>query len=272
MNHSDAPILYHNGSAVCAAKVRFVMAEKGVAYDSRPIDLTSGEQFAPDYLRLNPQGVVPTLVHDGRILVESTVIAEYVDDAFAGPALRPDDAYGRAQSHLWTRREDAIHGVINTVTTIAVFRPGLLARAPEDRAIQIAAIPDAGRRAKMVALLEHGIASPIVAEAMARLAAQVADMQEALQRGAWLLGEGFTLADAGLASFFYRLRMLGLGDMWRHRAPDVQRWFEAIEARPAFAAAIGAFITEPTREHYAKRGHAVASDLLRLYSEAAAQT
>src|SRR5277367_5678352 len=74
--------LYHNDMSVCAQKVRFTLAEKGLAYESRHLNLRAGDQKAPDYLKLNPNGYVPTLVHDDFVVCESTVICEYLDDAF----------------------------------------------------------------------------------------------------------------------------------------------------------------------------------------------
>src|SRR5207244_2069156 len=72
--------LYHHGSLVCAAKVRFTLMEKGLEWKGHYLDLLKGEHFNPQYLKLNPKAVVPTLVHDGQVLVESTVICEYLDD------------------------------------------------------------------------------------------------------------------------------------------------------------------------------------------------
>ena len=85
--------LYHHGSSVCAAKVRLVLAEKGLEWQGHYIDILKGEQFDPNYMKLNPKAVVPTLVHDGRVLSESTVICEYLDDAFPEPSLKPADPY-----------------------------------------------------------------------------------------------------------------------------------------------------------------------------------
>jgi len=65
--------LYHHGSSVCAAKVRFVLAEKQLQWTSRYLDILKGEQFNPEYLKLNPKAVVPTLVHDGDVLVELAI-------------------------------------------------------------------------------------------------------------------------------------------------------------------------------------------------------
>ena len=83
--------LYHNALSSCSQKVRLVLAEKGLDFESRDVNLVTGEQHAPDYVKLNPNHVVPTLVHDGRVLIESSLINEYLEDAFPKPALWPAD-------------------------------------------------------------------------------------------------------------------------------------------------------------------------------------
>ena len=55
--------LYHHGSSVCAAKVRFHLAEKDLDWDVVYIDILKGEQFTPEFLEINPKAVVPSLVH-----------------------------------------------------------------------------------------------------------------------------------------------------------------------------------------------------------------
>jgi hypothetical protein len=74
--------LYHHGSSVCAAKVRFYLAEKDLPWEGHYIDILKGEQFTPDYIKLNPKAVVPTLIHDGTVIRDSTNICEYLDDVF----------------------------------------------------------------------------------------------------------------------------------------------------------------------------------------------
>ena len=82
--------LYHNALSSCSQKVRIVLGEKGLDWKSHDIDLQGG-QHDPEYVTLNPNHVVPTLVHDGRVLIESTLINEYLDDAFPETPLRPAD-------------------------------------------------------------------------------------------------------------------------------------------------------------------------------------
>jgi glutathione S-transferase len=83
--------LYHHGSSVCAAKVRLVLAEKSLPWDGIYVDILRGDQFDPAYMKLNAKAVVPTLVHDGKVIIESSVICEYLDEAFPAPPLKPND-------------------------------------------------------------------------------------------------------------------------------------------------------------------------------------
>src|ERR1700682_2861769 len=91
--------LYHGRTSVCSIKARLALAEKGVRFDSRLMTLR-GDQFEPAYLKLNPNAVVPTLVHDDSVIIESTVIMRYVDEAFPGISLTPSDPLARAKVRM----------------------------------------------------------------------------------------------------------------------------------------------------------------------------
>src|SRR5262249_56517723 len=86
--------LYHGRRSVCSMKARLGVAEKGVALESRLMTLR-GDQFEPAYMALNPNAVVPTIIHDGKVVIESTVILHYVDEAFPGPPLMPEAPLAR---------------------------------------------------------------------------------------------------------------------------------------------------------------------------------
>ena len=92
-----------------------------------------GDQFDPAYLKLNPKGVVPTLVDDDAVIRESTVICEYLDEAFPDPPTTPSDPAGRAEMRLWTKQVDEeLHPVCTVVTFVATHRHTVLA-AGQDR-------------------------------------------------------------------------------------------------------------------------------------------
>src|SRR3989442_4800785 len=100
--------LYDSPGSPCARRVRAVLLEKGLAWITRLVDLTRMEQKRPEYLALNPNGVVPTLVHGDRVLYESNVITEYLDDVFPDPPLYPRDPWARAQAKIWQAFELAV--------------------------------------------------------------------------------------------------------------------------------------------------------------------
>lgn len=247
-------ILYHGATAVCAAKVRVTLAEKRIPWEGKLIDLKRGDQFDPDYLKLNPNGVVPTLIHDGHVLTESTVINEYLDESFPDLPLRPEGAYARARLRLWTKREDAVHYAINTMTTAIIFRPELLKKTEAEQSARIDSIPDPSRRAKFPELMQTGLESKSVIDALVTFARLFRDMEQALANGPWLTGERFTLADGGLMSFFNRLEMLQISGIWKENFPRVTEWFERARARPSFAEAIEGYIPAPAHESYRTAG------------------
>src|SRR2546430_17589419 len=98
---TEAITLYDSPGSPCARRVRAVLLEKGLEWTTRFVDLTKLEQKRPEYLKLNPNGVVPTLVHGDRVVYESNVITEYLDDVFPSPRLYPTEAWERAQAKMW---------------------------------------------------------------------------------------------------------------------------------------------------------------------------
>ena len=242
--------LYHADTAVCAAKVRVTLAEKGLDFDGKLLNLHAGDQFRAEYMNLNPNAVVPTLIHDGAVLIESGVINEYLDEVFAEQPLRPADALGRARTRLWTKREDTVHDAINTMTAVIIFRHDLMQKPPEERAKRYEKIPNLAKRGKWARMMEEGVDSGLVREALQVFAKQFRDMEKALASGPWLIGETFTLADSGLVSFFYRLEMLQCAGLWRDHFPRVAEWFERCKARPSFKAAILDLIPAGAHDKY----------------------
>jgi glutathione S-transferase len=98
--------LYDFGNSVCCQKVRITLTEKGLAWAPIRVDLFKSEQYDPKYLKLNAKGVVPTLVHDGTPVIESTLICEYLDDTFPDPPLVPKEPAARTRMRLWSKLVD----------------------------------------------------------------------------------------------------------------------------------------------------------------------
>ena len=95
--------LYNFQQSTCSQKVRFLLAEKGLEWVDKRLDSRRGEQLKPDYLAINPNGLVPSLVHDGAIILDSSVIMEYLDEIFPDTSMVPADPVSRAHMRKWLR-------------------------------------------------------------------------------------------------------------------------------------------------------------------------
>lgn len=247
--------LYDGTTSVCAIKVRLALHEKRVAFDSHNIDLRAGDQFDPDYLKLNPNAVVPTLVDardgDEKIVTESSVILHYLEDTCPGPSLLPDAPFDRARMRLWMKRvDDVVHPSIGNLTHATVYRPAFLALDEDGRAARLAKIPDENRRQRFAAVYKDGLDAPIVVGAVKALNRLVVDMEAALADSDFLAGPAYSLAECAVTPYANRLFDLGVLELWATTAPRVFAWFGAIRDRASFAPAITDYLTEADRSAF----------------------
>ena len=249
-------VLYHNDVSTCAQKVRLVLAEKGLDWESRTLDLREGEQRTPEYRALNPKGQVPTLVHDGAVLTESTVLCEYLDDAFPALPLRPAAPAARARMRLWAKRiDDRLHGAVGVLSYAIAFRHDHLAR-PDGGQAMLEATRDPMERMVRGGLLTQGLDFPGVGAALSSWDEALGDAEAALTgEGGGFLADDYSLADACWTPYLNRLSHLHLDWMWAER-PGVAAWWERLRARPSFAEAIGSVETPGKVEAMRRQGEA----------------
>ena len=229
--------LYHNGMSTCSQKVRLALAEKNLDWEGRHLDLRAGETHTPEYLELNPRGVVPTLVHDGQVVRESNVILEYLDDAFPDPPLRPDSPIGRARVRLWLKRLDEGHHDLatSTLSMAVAFRHQYLAKGTAESAI--ASVPDPVRRERRRDLIRNGTEAREFPTAIGMWVRLIEDMETALRDSPWLAGEGYSIADAAWTPYIVRLDHLRALELVA-RKPRLIDWHARVQARPAYRKAM----------------------------------
>jgi glutathione S-transferase len=231
--------LYHHGSSVCAAKVRLALAEKGLEWTGHYVDILKGDQFDPAYMKLNPKAVVPTLVHDGFVLQESTVICEYLDEAFPPSSLMPPDAEGRARMRLWTKAiDEVLHPMCGEVTFACSHRHTVARLGPEGLAQFLASTPPfsvtGAWHERKKEIVRDGLKARGITNSIRLYDSYLVKMEEALADHAWVAGDTFSLADIGLVPYVNRLAMMGMSAMWTRSRPRVADWFERVKARPTF--------------------------------------
>jgi glutathione S-transferase len=237
--------LYHGNTSVCSQKVRVALAEIGLSYESVLLDLPKGDQFAPEYMRLNPSAVVPTLVTDDLVLVESSLIAEYLDKTYNGGQFMPGTAKLEARVRLWLLRCLTVHAAINSLSFATLMRDKILeTKTPAEIEAAIARMPDPIQRSKRRDLYANGLKSDYVEQALRHLHRTFSDMTADIGGGIWVSGPDFGLADIALVSYVDRLGRLGFEGLWTDAFPAVGSWLEAMKARPSYAPAIRDFIPD----------------------------
>ena len=253
--------LYHHGSSVCAAKVRLAAAEKGVEFDRyHYVDILAGEQYDEAYRRINPHSVVPALVHDGRIINESTLICEYLDEAFAGPPLQPEDPYARYRMRTWTKAVDELlHPACSELTYVSCHRHIIKRLPPAELEAYLQSTPErsvkGAWRQRKRELVELGFDAPGIESQFRLYDGHLRQMETALDESRWLAGDDFGLADISLAPYLNRLAMLSMTGLWQNgRLPRVDDWFTRIRARPSFTPAIVDWCPETLAADMARYG------------------
>lgn len=230
--------LYHGLASTCSKKVRIALYEKGVAFESRLLDLQNFEQHEPSYLAINPNGVVPALVHDGRPVIESSIIAQYVDDAFEGPRLTPADPLERAHMRLWIKFSDEQTYPAVVAPTWQYMRQRAAEKLAEDGAALLDKIPTKERRDRWEKMAKGGYSDAEIETAVDKMRQCLTRMETQLARTPWLAGEAFSLADAAVLPFAVRIRNLRPALVTAETQPAVHGWLERAFQRPAVGRAI----------------------------------
>jgi len=239
--------LYNAPQSTCSQRVRFVLNAKKLPFTEVKLDLLAGDQLKPDYLELNPGGVVPTLDHDGRIVIDSAVIGEYLDEIAPAPeSFTPQTPLARAKMRSLMHFIDEMPAAAIRVPTFNLaFRPRFAAMSEAEFLAFAESKPL--RKEFMLAMGREGFSDAEMKSALDRLARTLARMDAEIgsSGGPWFLGAQATLADICVMPTIVRMADLGLDTMWRDK-PRITDWLATIRAHPAFTPTyyFGSLLTE----------------------------
>jgi glutathione S-transferase len=239
--------LYNAPQSTCSQRVRFVLNAKKLPFTEIKLDLLAGDQLKPGYLKLNPNGVVPTLDHDGQIVIDSAVIGEYLDEIAPEPeCFTPQPPLARARMRALMHFIDEMPAAAIRVPTFNLaFLPRFAAMSETDFLAFAESKPL--RREFMLTMGRKGFSEAEMKAALDRLGRTLARMEAEIAQtgGPWLVGRELTLADICVMPTIVRMADLGLDAMWRNRSV-IARWLERIRAHPAFRPTyyFGSLLTE----------------------------
>jgi glutathione S-transferase len=261
--------LYDFGNSVCCQKVRITMSAKGLTWEPVKVDLFRAEQYDPKYLKLNPKGIVPTLVHDGKPIIESTLICEYLDDTFPELRLIPSDPWQRTRMRVWSKMVD--EGLFEGVTELsfsAMFRERMRNMPEEIRERRFRNVGDPRRRDRFMSTYELGVRSPYVKHGIAAYERAFKMLEDTLsETGPWILGTSPSLADINLMPFAARLDYLGLLDLWINNRPRVVAWWALAREWPSFKTGLRDLISEIEFSEMRTYGPKIAPEVAEIVDE-----
>ncbi len=226
--------LYNAPQSTCSQRVRFVLNSKKLPFDEVKLNLLAGDQLKPDYLKLNPNGVVPTLDHDGQIVIDSNVITEYLDEVAPDASFTPEDPVKRARMRTLMHFIDEMPAAaVRFPTFNLAFLPSFQKMSREEFEAMAESKPI--RREFMKTMGQGGFSKAEMDAALARLRRTYERMDAEIEKsgGPWLLGKDITLADVAVMPALVRMDDLGLAH-WQD-LPRVVTWYKNIRAHPAFA-------------------------------------
>jgi glutathione S-transferase len=247
MTQPTAITLHDFPLSIYCQMLRVALVEKNAAHDKKIVNIIKGEQFAPEYLAINPRAVVPSLVVDGEIWTDTFEIVQQLDTAVDAGSLTPDDTTSAEAMHEWMRTSDQIHYsclLYKTKCAPDGSCPPLLKRhaamvavCEADPSMKEGLVP----RIESNIRLRHKLSSPeLMAEMHAGIQAHLQSLDELLADQEFIAGDTYSLADVMWTGTLGRLELHGLvpDDL-----PNLARYYANLKARPSWTQA--GVVTDP---------------------------
>ncbi|MBT2187015.1 glutathione S-transferase family protein [Sphingobium nicotianae] len=226
--------LYHWEPNANSGKPMLTLVEKGVSFNSHYIDLLAFDQHKPDYLAINPMGTIPAMTHGSRLLNESTAMMEYVEEAFPGPAMMPDDPVDRWRVRWWMKFLDQWLCPSFSMIGWSIFiGPQVRARDPRELEAAIERIPLPERRIAWRKAIYGLFSAEELAESRRRVDLGIGMLEDALAKREYLGSNQYSLADINLFNSAYGLPSQQPDDVNDEKTPNIMRWLRSVARRPA---------------------------------------
>ena len=240
-------ILYNAPQSTCSQRVRYALHAKRITFEEKKLDLFSGDQLTPEYLKINPNGVVPALVHRGESITDSAVILEYLEDILPEVSpMRPKKPESAARVRAMMRFFDEVPG---PAIRIPSYNLAFLPHYQSMTADEFQSLCDSKplRREFLMKMGRTGFSEADMNESLTRLNRGIQRMAEWLEesKGPWLNGVQLTIADLAIMPVIVRMADINLGHIW-DKLPVIERWLSRIQLSESYKATFyhGSLLTE----------------------------
>ena len=231
--------LYHWEPTLESAKVMIGLKEKGLDFTSHYVDILGLEQYSKDFLAVNEAGQVPVLVHDGNVLTDSTLINEYLEEAFPDIPLAPRDARGWYDTLCWGKYvEYNLDTSVSTLGWHQVMEPVMKQRDVKKLKSAIEGIPLKERQTAWSAALDFAYTEDQLENSRRKIGLAIQRMEDTLKQNEWLMGAAYSIIDIDAFALARTLPQLVPDIVNDSKVPAVMAWLQKIQERPAVQAAL----------------------------------
>lgn len=222
--------LYHGGISNCSMRVRMTLVEKGLDWTSHHLDLKKKEHVTDEYFGINPNGVVPTLVDNGVVHIESNEIIDYLDQKYPEPSLRSKD--DEEEMLEWLSLAGSIHiTAIKPYVYATMMRKKMQRSQEQEKKFQELQKNEDLKEFHSKHSTSKEVGEEDLAEPRKILKECFDKLETTLEGREWIMGSQFTLADISWIPVHFVL--VGCGYPY-HDYPNITRWAKAFEAKESY--------------------------------------
>ena len=226
--------LYSFGPGANSLKPLLALYERGIPFESKYLSAATFDQHSDWFKKINPNGQVPALDHDGKVITESTVICEYLEDVFPQAApLRPSDPYLAAQMRIWTKWVDEYFcWCVSTIGWQRMIGRMVEKYSDEEFEAYVARIPIYEQQVKW-RRARYGFPQELIDEEMRKIGVSVRKLEARLAESPWLAGPDYTLADVCNFAIANGMQRMFAELVNEEATPHLLDWIQRINDRPA---------------------------------------
>lgn len=231
--------LYHWEPTLESAKVMICLQEKGLEFISHYVDILEFEQYSGKFLAINPAGQVPVLVHDKNILTDSTLIIEYLEEAFPEVNLAPHDAKGWYDILCWGKYiEYNLDTSVSTLGWHQIMVPVMKQRDQKKLKEAVERIPVKARQAAWSDAIACAYTGDQLENSRRKISLAIKRIEDTLDKSSWLVDPNYSIADIEAFALTYTLPNLLPETVNEQETPRTMEWLKRIGARPAVKEAL----------------------------------
>ena len=227
--------LWHDDLSSCSQRVRAVLAEKGLEWESHLLIIPKGENLTPEFLAINPKGLVPVFVHDGILITESMDIIDYLDRTFPDPPMRPAAPEAIQQMKHWMDITDQAQYDLKVLSHEFIFRAVRDISAEQSEIFENDVKNDV--LVDFIRIYKQGDKLPddMISESVNNTDRWFRDLDAALTSRDWVVSDRLTLADIACMPNVHRYELM---DWPLEKYPHVVKWHNHIKATKAYGSGI----------------------------------